>query len=164
MGTWSIVILRQGPPNSGRRCLCSPSSPASGSRRDSLAVRWRPSKSAGEFAMELVDPAVEPYFGGTFLNARPMPHKPDYVVAELACQPPEETIRELMKGEKIVATLRWRPPLTTLLPFRIGAVLALTGMAGWAVSLLGLARRRTTQLPQGPKRTGPLAACSHATG
>lgn len=112
-------------------------------------------KRAGEFAMKLVGPAVEPYFGGTFLSARPMPHKPGYVVAELACQPPEETIRELMKGEKIVATLRWRPPLTTLMPFRIGAVLALTGMTGWVVSLLGLARRRTAQLPKDCSGRGP---------
>ena len=113
-------------------------------------------KNAGEVTMELVDPAVKPYFGGTFLNARPMPHKPGYVVAELACQPPEETIRELMEGEKIMATLRWRPPLTTLLPFRVGAVLALTGVAGWAVSFIGLARRRPTQHPRGRNGHGPV--------
>ncbi len=113
-------------------------------------------KHAREVTLELVDPAVEPYFGGTFLAARPMPHKPGYVVAELACQPPEKTIRELIEGEKIVAKLRWRPPLTTLLPFRIGAVLALTGMAGWAVCFVGLARRRPTQHPRGRNGHGPV--------
>lgn len=91
-------------------------------------------ENTGELAMKLVDPFVEPYFGGHYLGARPMPHKPNQVVAEFACQPPKEAIREWMSGEKTVAQLQWRPPLTTLLPFQLGVVLFLTGLVGWGLT------------------------------
>ena len=98
--------------------------------------------AAGDVTIELVDPFVEPFFVGRFLQARPMPRKPHYVVAELACQPPEEAIRELLEGEKIVARLQWRPPLTTLLPFQVGAILLLAGGVVWMISLVHRPRRK----------------------
>ncbi len=99
-------------------------------------------KEAGQIRLELVEPAVEPYFGGRFLLARPMPHKPGYAVAELVCNPSREIVKELLDGEKVVARLLWRPPLVTLLPFRIGGATALLGLAGWvAAALLGLLRK-----------------------
>ena len=104
---------------------------------------------AGEVTIELADPFVEPYFAGRFLEARPMPCKPRYVVAELACKPPEEAIRKLLEGETIVAKLQWRPPLTTLLPFQVGAVLLLAGTAGWMVSFVKPSHRNTGKRPPG---------------
>ncbi|MGI6414310.1 MAG: HlyD family efflux transporter periplasmic adaptor subunit [Thermoguttaceae bacterium] len=99
-------------------------------------------KEAGQIRLELVEPAVEPYFGGRFLRARPMPHKPGYAVAELVCNPSREVVKELLDGEKVVAKLLWRPPLVTLLPFRIGGATSLLGLAGWvAATLLALLRK-----------------------
>lgn len=97
-------------------------------------------EKTGELTMKLVDPFVEPYFSGRYLDARPIPRKPDYVVASFVCQPPKEAIREWMAGEKIVAKVQWRPPLTTLLPFQLGAVLVLAGAVGWGLSYVGYSR------------------------
>lgn len=97
-------------------------------------------QKTGELTMKLVDPFVEPYFSGHYVDARPIPRKPDYVVAEFVCQPPKEAIREWMAGEKIVARVQWRPPLTTLLPFQLGAVLVLAGAVVWGLSYVGYSR------------------------
>ena len=91
-------------------------------------------ENTDELTMKLVDPFVESYFGGRYLDNRTMPQKPNYVVAEFSCQPPREAIQEWMTGEKIVARIEWRPPLTTLLPFQLGAVLLLLGTTGWALT------------------------------
>ncbi|MDD4270626.1 MAG: hypothetical protein PHN77_20565 [Thermoguttaceae bacterium] len=106
-------------------------------------------KEAGQIRLEQVEPAVEPYFVGRFLRARAMPHKPGYAVAELVCTPTREIAKELLEGEQVVATLLWRPPLVTLLPFRIGGAAALLGLAGWvAAALLELLKK-----PRAARRT-----------
>ena len=110
--------------------------------------------AAGDVTIELLDPFVEPFFVGRFLQARPMPRKPNYVVADLACQPPEEAIRELLEGEKIVARLQWRPPLTTLLPFQVGAVLLLAGGMLWLITLVHRPRRKDQTLQSGSNGHG----------
>jgi predicted nucleic acid-binding Zn-ribbon protein len=99
-------------------------------------------EEAGEVTIELVDPAVEPYFGGRFLRARSLPHKRRYVVAELACHPPRETVRELVEGEEVNSRLVWRPPLVMLWPFQAGAVALILGMAARIATAAGLLRKR----------------------
>ena len=99
-------------------------------------------QQAGEVPIELTEPAVEPYFAGRFLNATVLRHKPRYAVAELTCQPPPETVQELVEGEKVLSRLRWRPPLLTLLPYRAGIALAILGAAAWLVTNSRLRRQR----------------------
>ncbi len=71
-------------------------------------------EQAERVTIELLHPAVERYFSGSYLRCRPLPERPGYVVAELACQPPEPAIRQLLEGEQIEARLAWRPPLLAL--------------------------------------------------
>jgi hypothetical protein len=91
-------------------------------------------QNAGDVPLRVVDPVVEPYFYGRYLRSSGLAHKPHYVVAELSCQPPREVIRELVDGEKIVSQLLWRPPLSTLLPFRAGLVGLLLGGVAWGLT------------------------------
>ncbi len=118
-------------------------------------------EKAGEVTIELVDPAVEPYFGGRFLEARAMPHKPGCVVAELACHPSRETVKELVEGEKVASRLLWRPPLTTLLPFRVGAVAVVLGMAAWLVTAVWIVPQRALRGSAGAGGDAPPPCFSH---
>jgi hypothetical protein len=86
--------------------------------------------------MELLHPTVERFFSGTLLRARPVLQKPGYVIAQLACRPPEQTIRELLEGARIEARLQWRPPLLALPLVRIAAVLSTVGLAIWLLGLV----------------------------
>lgn len=180
-GVQKTLSLRA--PYDGRVVYCDPS-PRSAERHQPLFVLARNPgfrlqvrlprsqldalRQAGDVTWGLVDRSVEPYFGGTFLDARPLPRKPRYVVAELACQPPKDAIRDLLDGQRIVARLQWRPPLATLQIFRVGARLGLAGLAGWVVSLFGYARRpsqerRAKECVSGPRPHAGFAVPTTST-
>ncbi|MCH5375164.1 MAG: hypothetical protein JJ992_14420, partial [Planctomycetes bacterium] len=108
-------------------------------------------QNAGDVPLQVVDSVVEPYFYGRYLRSSALAHKPKYVVAELSCQPPQEVIKDLVDGEKIVSQLLWRPPLSTLLPFRAGLLGLLVGSLAWALTCR---IRRSSQRPS-PRNARP---------
>jgi len=92
-------------------------------------------QNAGDVPLRVVDSVVEPYFFGRYLHSSGLAHKPRYVVAEFSCQPPQEVIKDLVNGEKIISQLLWRPPLSTLLPFRAGLIGLLVGGVAWGLTV-----------------------------
>ena len=93
--------------------------------------------AAGPVVIELVDRAVERRFPGRLAESRPLAEDPDYLLAEVACDPPGEAVRDVAAGESVKARLRWAPPPATLPLVRLGATLAALGSLGAL-----LARRR----------------------
>jgi multidrug resistance efflux pump len=95
----------------------------------------------------LTEPSVVPYFQASFVRATPLAEKPSYAVAELACTPPQEIMKDLIDGERITAEALWRPPMHTLLLFQTGCITLLAGAVLWGVATF-LTWRRQGATPQ----------------
>jgi hypothetical protein len=111
-------------------------------------------KKAGDVVVKTSDSAVEPYFLGRFRQARPLRHRPSYVVAELACHPSRDALEAMASGEMVAARLLWRAPLMTLAPFRTGLVVVILGIAGRFAPALWR-RRRSASLNVAPAPDSP---------
>lgn len=143
----SVVFRDLSPQSAGERQPVLAVSRQAGCR---MQVRLPSSQAAAlqqaqEVILELSEPAVEPYFSGRFLAAAVLQHKPRYALAELTCQPPPETVRDLVAGEEVRTRLRWRPPLLTLTLFRTGIAIAVLGAAVWLATGWWLHPRRVPQ-------------------
>jgi hypothetical protein len=91
-------------------------------------------QESAEAILETKEAAVERRFSGRIRHVQPMPHEENYVVAELLCQPPNESIQELGQKEPVPVRLRWRPPIHTQ-PLLVGAgtfALMATAVGVWS--------------------------------
>lgn len=111
-----------------------------------------PLSQAGTVPLSLVDPVLHRRFPGRLLMWEPMPLEPGYVLADLACVPPAETIRDLASrdqsyrswapGRELRVRLMWRPPLHTSPLFWPAVAGIAVGVGGWiSVSVLAANRR-----------------------
>lgn len=106
-----------------------------------------------EVTLVLDEPGVQHRFVGEFLRSGPLPAEPGYVAVELACSPPERSIRDLVDEDQIQASLAWRPPLTIYPLFWAGLALACAGVVG-RVGIGLRARKAKAQEAQQPAQTG----------
>jgi len=107
--------------------------------RDALRLRLRmPRAEANALAeearvvLELLHPEVQRRFTGRLIRTEALPADPGYVVAEVACRPPQRTVRSLVDDTVVSARLAWRPWLGVYPLFWVGAVLASLGAVGRA--------------------------------
>jgi hypothetical protein len=101
---------------------------------------------AGDVLLRLTGPRFPQRFKGSFHRAKALPQEPDYVLAELWCVPPEETIPLLADREEVTCEMLWRPPLSTLWTFQMSLFLAAAGAMGWLICLAVLAGRRSSSV------------------
>lgn len=112
-----------------------------------------PLSRAGTVPLSLVDPVLHRRFPGRLLKWEPMPLEAGYVLADLACVPPPETIRDLASrdwshnswapGRELRVRLMWRPPLSTSPVFWPAVAAIAVGLGGWVLLSLLAANRRT---------------------
>ncbi|GMU20914.1 MAG: hypothetical protein AMXMBFR13_10100 [Phycisphaerae bacterium] len=109
-------------------------------------------EKTGSVTLGLVVPILQRRFAGRLLESEPLPCEPGYVLAELGCLPPSETIRDLVAhgwGAQDWATnpasrmrLLWRPPLHVLPLFQVAACVLAVGGIGLCAAWLVRARSR----------------------
>jgi len=107
------------------------------------ASEARALEKAGTVILEVVGQDVQRRFPGHLVSWRKLDHDPDFVVGELACNPPAEAVCDLVSGKKVRARLLWFPPLYTLPLFDLGVTLSAIGSVGWLGTLLRLLRKRS---------------------
>jgi hypothetical protein len=119
---------------------------------------------AGETTLRVDLDGLERRFPGRLTASQPLSHDPGYVLAELACDPPAEAVRDLALGETVTASLLWTPPPYASPLFVPSAVLVVAGAAGWLI--LGRTSHRATQAqapePAPPAQPVPQPAVSLA--
>lgn len=103
-----------------------------------------PLSKAGMVPLSLVDPVLYRRFPGRLLKWEPMPLEPGYVLADLACTPPAETIRDLASrdwsyrswapGRELRVRLMWRPPLIANPLFWPSAIALAVSLIGWLLT------------------------------
>lgn len=112
-----------------------------------------PLSEASMVPLSLVDPVLHRRFPGRLLQWEPMALEPGYVLADLACSPPPETIRDLasrdwsqhswVPGRQLRVRLMWRPPLHTSPLFWPAVTAIAVGVGGWVLMSWLAAKRRT---------------------
>jgi hypothetical protein len=118
-------------------------------------------EKTGSVTLGLVVPILQRRFPGRLLKSEPLPCEPGYVLAELGCLPPSETIRDLVAhgwGAQDWATnpasrmrLLWRPPLHVLPLFQVAACVLAVGGIGLCAAWLVRARSRAGQGAPSPE-------------
>jgi len=118
---------------------------------------------AGTVRLGLVAPVLQRRFPGRFLQCRPLSEEPGYVLAELACMPPAETIRDLAAQTwhshdwALTPTVRvrllWQPPIYASPLFFAAVGLLTVGLIGFCSA--GLRKY---------KRTGPAETLMSESG
>jgi hypothetical protein len=96
---------------------------------------------------------VEQRFSGRLMRVVQLPHDSAFVVAELACEPPAESLRALAGGSQVRARLQWFPPIYAHPAFAFGAVLAVAGAGAWVT-----VRARRRDATSSPAATSPARA------
>lgn len=115
-------------------------------------------RRAGEVTLELAEPLVERRFLGHLLRTRPLEHDSRHVLAELACDPPAEIVRDLADGKRVSATLHWQPPLyISPLSWAAALVFVISGLL-WAL------QRRSHLANSPPTTTAPNRNGATAVG
>jgi hypothetical protein len=89
---------------------------------------------------------IERRFTGRLLRWKALPDDPGFVVAEFACDPPAEAIREMVSGRQVVAQLRWIPPLFSIPAFTAGAGMVAAACVGVVLLQLMPQRRASPEL------------------
>jgi len=99
----------------------------------------------------LVAPVLQRRFSGRLISWDRLPREPGYVVAELACSPPPETIRELVARDwgahdgnttpTVRIRLLWRPPITVSPLFPLVVCMLAIGLTGLCAAGLRRAYR-----------------------
>lgn len=115
-------------------------------------------RRAGEMMLELPEPLVERRFVGHLLRSQPLDHDSRHVLAELACDPPAEVVRDLADGKRVSATLHWQPPLYTSPLSWIAAIVFALGAMLWVV------QRRMARADLAPATAHPPTNGAAAVG
>jgi hypothetical protein len=99
----------------------------------------------------LIAPVLQRRFPGRLIKWDRLPHEPGYVVAELACLPPSETIRELAAHDwgahdriqmpTFKVRLLWHPPIFVSPVFYPAVGMVAVGLIGFCTMLLQGSRK-----------------------
>ena len=110
-------------------------------------------------------------FPGKLLRWERLPHEPGYVVAELACAPPPETIRELAAHDwgasdrGLLTTMKirllWKPPISTSSLFYPGCGLMALGLVALCA---GLVRGSRSPVRAGAAQSVPSTTVTGSAG
>lgn len=113
---------------------------------------------AGDVTLALAAPVLQRRFPGKLAKWEPLAHEPGYVLAELVCMPPPETIREMaahdwgtrdwLQAPTMQVRLLWRPPVHTLPMFFLAVGMIAVGGVGLGVAWLWARMRRNRRLTQ----------------
>ncbi|MBP7935264.1 MAG: hypothetical protein KA354_11505 [Phycisphaerae bacterium] len=105
----------------------------------------------------LVAPVLQRRFDGRLIRWNKLAHEPGYVVAELACSPPPETIRDLVARDwaahdgsttpTVRIRLLWRPPLTVSPLFPPAVCMLAIGLIGLCAGGLRKTNRDDSREP-----------------
>lgn len=105
---------------------------------------------AGPVTLGLLAPVLQRRFSGRLVSWEQLPDEPGYVLAELTCLPPPETIRELaardwgahdwMQVPTIQVRLLWRPPILASPVFYPAVGMIGIGLVGLCAMVLSLRR------------------------
>lgn len=86
---------------------------------------------AGQTTLQLLQDGVERRFPGYLTARESLAQEKGFVMAELTCEPPAETVRDLATGKAVTASLLWSPPLYTSALFLPSVAALLLSAVGW---------------------------------
>ena len=117
-------------------------------------VEIEPLSREESVTLGLAAPVLHRRFAGRLIGWNKLPHEPGYVLAELACEPPPETIHDLATRDwatrdwattpVLKVRLLWQPPIHVSPVFYPSLGMLGVGCAGLCAALLARSRRRRT--------------------